>query len=543
MNQSHPPKNKPEQMREQEQLQALLQKGFLALSQNNIKQASECCRKALAIKPDLVQAHFLVGLIALEARDRKTAFSAFGSVTSLQPKHVAAWAQLAKLFMSEGQVNRADAALEKATTQPSPDPLVHDLVGSVYSMMGEHDAALEWHQRAVEKNPGHVPYMVNLANSLIYHGKTEEAEQQLRAVLTQQAANPQAHWMLSSTAKAASDAHIEEIRSLLSARPKHYAVNHRGDAFMHYALGKELEDLERWDEAFEAFEAGALARRQTVEFDEQNERDTFDRLKAIYTADWLQNREPGNNTAEPIFILGQPRTGTTLVERVITSHTQVKSAGELQQFGLALRRLSKYRDPRRFSPELFLHASELSPKEVGSMYMATTAKMRGGTRHFVDKLPSNYLYIPLILAALPNAKIIHLTRDPMDACFASYKQLFADAYLHSYDQQEMARHHARYLRLMGTWQERFPNKLFNVPYEDFAGNIEPNARQLINYLGLDWEEDCLNFHRQSTAVSTASAVQVREPAHTRSIGRWKRYESQLQPMLDTLKTEGVSLTR
>ena len=136
-------------MREQEQLQALLQKGFLALSQNNIKQASECCRKALAIKPDLVQAHFLVGLIALEARDRKTAFSAFGSGTSLQPKHVAAWAQLAKLFMSEGQVNRADAALEKATTHPSPDPLVHDLLGSVCSIMGEHDAALERHQLAV----------------------------------------------------------------------------------------------------------------------------------------------------------------------------------------------------------------------------------------------------------------------------------------------------------------------------------------------------------------------------------------------------------
>ncbi|MFK8021357.1 MAG: sulfotransferase [Pseudomonadales bacterium] len=533
MNQSRPRNEK------QEQLQALLQKGFLALHQNEIKQASECCRQALAIKPDLVQAHFLVGLIALEAKDRKTAFSAFGSVTHLQPQHVAAWAQLAKLFMSEGQVNRADAALEQATTQASADPLVHDLVGSVYSMMGEHDAALEWHRRAVEKNPGHVPYMVNLANSLIYHGETDDAEQQLREVLKQQPANPQAHWMLSSTRKVDGDAHIKEIQNLLSTRPRGHAVNHRGDAFMHYAAGKELEDLERWEEAFEEFDAGARARRETVEFDEQNERDTFNRLEETYTADWLQSREPGNSAVEPIFILGQPRTGTTLVERVITSHSKVKSAGELQQFGLALRRLSKFRDPRRFSPELFEHAAELNPKEVGSMYMATTKKMRGNAPHFVDKLPSNYLYIPLLLAALPNAKIIHLTRDPMDACFASYKQLFADAYLHSYDQLEMARHHARYLRLMDTWQQRFPNRLFNVSYEDFAGNLEPNAHKLVDHLGLDWEDDCLNFHQQSAAVSTASAVQVREPAHTRSIGRWRRYESQLQPMLDTLKSEGL----
>jgi len=173
--------------------------------------------------------------------------------------------------------------------------------------------------------------------------------------------------------------------------------------------------------------------------------------------------------------------------------------------------------------------------------MATTAKMRGDLPRFVDKLPPNYLYIPLILKALPKAKIVHLTRNPMDACFASFKQLFADAYPHSYDQEEMARHHARYFDMMRTWRERFPGRFFDVSYEETAGNLEPNARALIEFLELPWEDACLEFHTQKAAVATASAVQVRQPAHTKSVGRWRRYERQLEPMRRTLEKAGVPL--
>jgi hypothetical protein len=143
--------------------------------------------------------------------------------------------------------------------------------------------------------------------------------------------------------------------------------------------------------------------------------------------------------------------------------------------------------------------------------------------------------------ALPGAKIIHVRRNPMDACFASFKQLFADAYKHSYEQREMARHHARYYHLMQHYREQFGERYFEIAYEDAASNLGPNANALIDYLELPWEDDCLNFHTQKTAVTTASSVQVREPAHTRSIGRWHRYENQLQPMLDELQKQGVDL--
>jgi hypothetical protein len=278
-----------------------------------------------------------------------------------------------------------------------------------------------------------------------------------------------------------------------------------------------------------------------VDYDESAEQAMFDYLETHYTSEWLDSRPAGNPDPSPIFVLGQPRTGTTLVERVISSHSRVHSAGELQQFGLAVRRLGNYRNPKRFTRELFELAAELEPSKLGGLYLQTTRKMRGNTPHFVDKLPQNYFYIPLILAALPNAKIVHLVRDPMDACFASFKQLFADAYLHSYEQREIARHHARYRRLMQRYRERFPGRFFDISYEATARDLEPNARALIEYLELPWEDACLEFHQQEGAVSTASAVQVREPAHTRSIGRWRRYEKHLQPMMEELESAGITV--
>ena len=176
---------------------------------------------------------------------------------------------------------------------------------------------------------------------------------------------------------------------------------------------------------------------------------------------------------------------------------------------------------------------------LGSAYLRATEPLRGGQPRFVDKLPGNYFYLPLILKALPNAKIVHLVRDPRDACFASFKQLFAEAYPHSYSLEEMARHFVRYHRLMQVWRKRFGDRFLDVGYEQLVTDIEPNTRRLIKFLDLPWEDDCLAFHEQAGAVATASASQVREPAHTRSVGRWRRYETQLGSMIKVLADAGV----
>ena len=517
-------------------MQDRLRQGFNELQAGRIDAAAECCKQVLGAKRDLPEGHFLVGLIALESRETRTAISAFGSVTELNPRHGAAWAQLARLYYSAGQPVVADEALAKAIEFESGDPVVHDLLGLIHSLQGDQEGAGAWFGKAVAARPDNPMFLVNKANNQMYLGELDEAERGLRQALEIDPANPHAHWVLAGLRKATDETHVETLRALV-ARPGHP----RAMAFLNYAMGKELEDLEQWDAAFEAFARGAAARRQTLDFDEAGEANLFAASQQLYTSEWLANKEPGDDSRAPIFIVGQPRTGTTLIERVVTSHSQVHSAGELRQFGNSVRRLTRYRGAGRFSEELVRRGSELQGKALGATYMQAVTKQRGDTPRFVDKLPPNYLYIPLILMALPNAKIIHVRRGPMDACFASFKQLFADAYKHSYEQREMARHHARYFHLMQHYREQFAGRFFEIRYENAASDLEPNARAIIDYLGLPWEEACLDFHAQKTAVTTASAVQVREPAHTRSIGRWRRYEAQLQPMVEELQKQGVGL--
>ena len=518
-------------------MQDTLRQGFFLLAAGRCDEASECCKRLLGAKPDLVEAHFLVGLIAMELKQTWTAVSAFGSVTKLKSDHGAAWANMARLFMLAGQPARADRALEKAVKHNDGNPTVLDLIGATYGLLGDQPEASVWIEKAVRKKPGSVPFLVNQANNHMFLGKLDDAEAVLSKVLGLQPGNPNANWLLSSVRKAKNRDHIEQLERMVQQEGQ----DPRALAFLNYGLGKELEDLEEWDKAFDAFARGAKARRSTIEYDEQSEIDMYQAFGEVFTADWLEQNATGHDDPSPIFVVGQPRTGTTLVERIITSHSQVHSAGELKQFSTCLRRLSDYHEPKRYSAKLAGLAAEVDCKKLGKAYMATTAKMRGSLPRFVDKLPPNYLYLPLILKALPKAKIIHLTRNPMDACFASFKQLFADAYTHSYDQAEMARHHARYYHLMALWRERFARRFFDIAYEDTARDLEPNARALVEFLELPWEDACLHFHEQDAAVTTASAVQVRQPAHTRSIGRWRRYERQLGLTQKTLQEQGVPL--
>lgn len=511
-------------------------RGFRALSQGKIDEASTCCKLVLGRDPNLASAHFLVGLIALATSDRKMALAAFGSVTRIEPTHAAAWAHLAKLLAEGGQVNRADVALQNAVRHESGDiAAIHDVIGSTYALLGEHSNADEWYRRAARAEADNPAFRINYANNLIYIGDSVQAGEELAVALALGRGNAQAHWLLSGLNRARDRAHIEEMQSLLASR----TMPPQAQAFVHYALGKELEDLEDWGNAFAAFDRGARARRSTLAYDEAGEAATFDALGELYTSQWLAARPPGCDDESPIFIVGQPRTGTTLVERIITAHSQVHSAGELQQFGNCVRRMTDYDRQERFSVELFSKSLALEPQALGRQYLLRSAKLRGKLPRFVDKLPYNYLFLPHILAALPNARIIHLVRDPRDVCFSVFKQLFADAYPHSYSLPEMARHFVRYHRLMALWRKRFPGRFLDVHYEEVVSDLDANARRILDYLQLPWEDACIEFHRQGAAVTTASAVQVREPAHTRSVGRWQRYQQQMQPALEILRREGV----
>jgi len=512
-----------------------LARGVAALGAGRHDEAIDCARRALAIDARAAQAHFLVGLIAVERRDFRTAASAFGSVTEIDATHAAAWAQLARAWLMQGALGEAQAALSRAAALETNDPGVHDLIGAVHSQLGDQRAALAAFDRAAETLPDHAPFALNRANALIFLGRAREAAAVLGRVLANDPTEPQAHWLL-ATARSADPEHLATLERLLTE-----PHDDRATAFLAYAAGKLYEDLERWPEAFAAYARGAEAKRRTIDYDDADDAAVFRALDETFTPAWCAAPAAGVDDAAPIFIVGQPRTGTTLIERIVTSHSAVHSAGELAQFRLALRRLARVSSraqpimPGQLSVDVVRAAADVDPVALGTAYLRGCAPVRGRRAHFVDKLPANFLLVPLIARALPRAKIVHVVREPIDSCFACYKQLFADAYPHSYDQVEMARHYARYRQSMSAWRARLPGRIVDVRYEDAVRDLDGTARRLIAALGLPWEDACRDFHLADRPVATASALQVREPAHARSVGRWRRFERELAPTIATLR--------
>lgn len=522
--------NKSDGMATVQHFQRLLQKGLYLLNSGQFENAKLAVNEALSINSDSTQANFLAGLVENALSNHIEALTLFSNVLKYDPKNSAVWAHIADLKSGFGAFSDAEEALNKAIEYDDGSPNLKQMVGLVNSKLTKYQEALVWYQKATQQQPDNIGFLLNQATCLMYLGKIDETENVLSSILKIQPAFANAHWLLSGLKKAKDQQHISQMKSVMQS----LRFSPSDLAYFYYACGKEYEDLGQWNEAFNSFSAAADAKRASIKYDESSEHEMYEHLVATCTTEWLQSGPGGHQDDSPIFIVGEPRSGTSLVEHIISAHSQISSAGELKNLIYCINQLSNAVGEHELSPQLAIRATKCEPHLLGEAYINSAKRMGGGTPHFVDKLPSNFLFLPLILKMLPNAKIIHLRRDPMDTCLSGFKQLFTQAYPYSYDQSEIARHHARYLHMMDAWRTRFGERFLEVQYEELAQNFEVNAQKIIDYLGLDWEDNCLHFFQQSTPVSTASSVQVRQPVYTKSIGRWKKYESQLQPMLQEL---------
>ena len=329
--------------------------------------------------------------------------------------------------------------------------------------------------------------------------------------------------------------HVAELEALLAAGCR----NVSGAARVAYALAREYEDLGQDELAFRYVEAGARFRRPTVRSDIAAEERTHRLIAEVHDVAALRDDREGFHTREPIFILGLPRTGSTLVERVLASHPAVHAAGELLHLSAAMMDEVRKLGPPTDQADLLRKSLEADPAAIGRNYLARTRPFTGHTPHFIDKRPLNYLSIGLIHRALPDAGIIHVRRAPLDTCFALYKFLFNDACPWSYDLDEIARYYVAYRRLMNHWHESLPGRIIEVAYEDLVADPEGEARRLVGSLGLEWEPGCARFHESATAVFTGSAAQVRQPVYESSVGRWRRHEQRLAGLRKTLEAAGI----
>ncbi|MFT3896435.1 MAG: sulfotransferase [Thermomonas sp.] len=481
---------------------------------------------------------FMAGAAAIELGQMPFAVECLSRAASLNPARADYLAQLSRALASMRRLVDAFAAAEKAWMLMPRDPMTLDTLGVVFSQLNEHAKAAGVFQRLVESNPAQAGYRFNLATSLVFIGKAAAAEAELEECLRLDPSFWKAYPALAKLRRQTVDRnHIARLQAVLPA-----ARDPGASIYVRMALAKEFEDLGRYPEAFGQLVQGKAPIRAAKGYSISRDEAMFQAIERNCTG--TTSSASGLRADAPIFVFGMPRSGTTLVERILSSHPDVHSAGESENFGIALKRASGSATPFMLDPDTVLRSRELDWAGLGGDYLARTRPDARGKPRFVDKLPQNFLYAAYIAKALPMARMICVRRDPMDTCLGNFRQLFAlmsPYYDYSLDILDTGRYYVLFDRLMSHWERLLPGRILTVQYEALVRDQEACTRRLLEFCGLGWEEACLRFEDNASPVSSASTLQVREPMNSHSIGRWKNYEPQLASLRRLLEDAGIEI--
>lgn len=512
-----------------------------ALNRGDNGEARRLCQELISMRPEHADSHFLLGMAAANQGQLAVALTSVQNAVRLRtlPEYLAQLARL--LVLARRDAEALPIAGEALALQPT-DALTLDTIGGVYSRLGAHKEALPCFAQAIAKNPNNAQMRFNYAASLNFTGQFEAAEQQYEAAIALQPRFVKAHLSLSSVRTQTPERnHIARLEALLAG-----ATDSVDSLHLHYALAKEHEDLKQREAVFHHLDTANRRRKAELGYDLAFDRLLFERLKQRFAEDdyFIGPGAMLDPAQAPIFVLGMPRTGTTLVDRILSSHPEVESAGELQVMQVGVKRLARTLSRYALDPETIDAARSLLPSQLGQLYMHDAAPYRKSTRRFVDKLPLNFLYIGYIARALPEAKIVCLRRHPLDTVWSNYRHLFAtnfSYYSYSYDLLDTAAYYAMFDEMMRFWQQRFPGRVLEVQYETLVEHQEAQTRRLLEYCDLSWNERCLSFHDNDAAVATPSATQVRQPMYRGAMGRWRHYDRYLAAARQSLEALGIAI--
>jgi len=407
-------------------------------------------------------------------------------------------------------------------------------IASRLAALGRHEDAERCSGRARALRPDDPEHLYNHATALIALGRLAEAEATLDAVIAKSPDDGDAWYNRVTLRRQTPERnHVAAVRAQCAATPDASPMQ----VPLRYALAKELEDLGEHAASFAALKQGADARKRGLRYRVEDDVDTMRLIADAFDAGFFARPRAGHDDARPLFIVGLPRSGTTLVDRILGSHSDVASRGETSDLAMALMHCA---GPARNKAELVRNSTALDFRELGQRYCGHLPDAPALRQ--IDKTPINFLYLGLIAAALPQARIVHLRRNPMDACYAMYKTLFRMAYPFSYDLGDLARYWLAYDALMAHWRGVLPpGRMLEIDYEDLVVHQEAVSRRLVAHAGLDWEDACLRFERNPQASLTASAAQVRQPMYRSSVGLWRRYERELAPLAAQLRAAGIDI--
>ncbi len=473
-----------------------------------------------------------MGRIHMVDNKLDSAETAFRNALSLDDQKADNYIALSQLLYEKNHPKLALIEAEAALRLDPENAAAHHQIGMAKANLGDIDAGLEYYNKALKLNPKMSSSQIALGHLKVETGDFEAAREYFEAAAKTTKDTLSAHVSLARLEKMTPD--NPAFQALEAALPSADSMPAMKAAAYHYAMGKSYDDLKRFDDAFEHFSKGAKIKRSSLDYDANETDKITDNIISTFDEKTIKRlRKSAISSSQPIFVVGMPRSGTTLTESILDSHQRITGAGELNYLHALF---STRKDDGKSD---LAHIIATMPAEEFTRKIETYVKdvdtHAPGTPHIVDKMPANFQMIGVIHALLPNAKIIHIARNPFDTCLSCFTKIFERSQFHSYDQVELGRYFNNYIRIMDHWNQLLPKGSFHtVHYENLIDDIDTEARRIIDHCSLEWDDACLEFYKGNRRVRTASVQQVRQPLYASSKQKWKQYETHLKPLVATI---------
>jgi len=454
--------------------------------------AEALLRRATQVSAEFTGAWLTLGALLMELNKYMDAITAYERTTQLEPKNSRAWAGLGNSYARAMYPEKAVQAFERSIALDDSAPGVLSAYAWELKTLGDQAAALKAYRRAINVKPKFGQVYWSMANLKIFKFEDEEIENMLQQI---------------------------ESDDLTEVEDIHFR----------FALGKAMEDKKDFEQAWHFYHTGNQRQRMTVEYEPLDMEGRQSAIKRVFDQQLLSERRGvGYDAPDPIFIVGLPRSGSTLVEQILASHSQVEGTSELPVLGKITDSIGRYRTDGIHYPKAVRDLRDKDLRAYGKQYIEETQRHRLTEKPlFTDKLPNNFPMMGFAQLILPNAKIINARRHPFDSCLGAYKQLFGRGQNFTYDMLDLAHYYQQYDAIMKHWHKVLPGKVLDVHYEETVTDLEGQVRRILDHCGLPFEESCVRFHETERAVKTASSEQVRQPIYTGALGKWRRYEKHL----------------
>ena len=520
-----------------EQAKHLLAQCWSLLNKQDLAQAQTVSAQLISDFADFAAGWHVASVVALQQNQLTLALQYIDIALTKEAANTAYELHKTRVLVALGEREQAKTLARKLSQKTHNNAAILAELALLLNTLGLQQTSLKCYEHALLIQADNPDLLFNLASLQRYMGLLVEAEITLDRLIELLPQDSEA-WLLRSGLRRqlSTNNHIEGLTKAL----QNQQASPISRAQLYYALAKELEDVERYEESFSALQKGAAVRRGNMQYNVDNDLATLQKITQVYDQELFQQNIQGCDNQQAIFILGLPRTGSTLVERIIGNHSQVHSAGELNNFALEMMaQLRQTQAPPADKLALIEMTKKLDFAKLGEDYILSTQPDTTEHPRFIDKLPLNSLYVGLIHLALPKAKIIYVQRHPLDTCYAIFKQIFTHGYPFSYDLNELAQYQIAHHQLMQHWQKVLPGVIHVLEYERLVGDFATESQKLLAYCDLPWQEQCGQFEHNSAAATTASAAQVRQAVYSSSVGKWRHFSKQLAAVRQQFMQAGI----